>query len=277
MPKASQDYNLYMLKPNLIMEWHPSKNGNLRPRDVTPGSGKKAWWLCGEGHEWQAAIYSRSRGSGCPQCYKGNSIINEDIAVSKSTFVREWHPTKNVYLDPRDVSPFSGEKAWWLCKEGHEWQATVKSRMKGTGCPHCGGVIEESKFPANKTKITSPSTPGEDDRKSTQKKSLIGPAIVDTKFGTDFRKDTRFEFRDTIMLENQNSGEWSYARSANISGVGLFFESEIPFKLHTRIIIEFNNPPFKSVQKTYPSVVRWCKELPYDSTASFYGVGVQFI
>ena len=72
MPKASQDYNLYILKPHLIMEWHPTKNGDLRPRDITPGSGKKVWWLCEEGHEWQAAIYSRSRGSGCPHCHRGS-------------------------------------------------------------------------------------------------------------------------------------------------------------------------------------------------------------
>jgi hypothetical protein len=97
------------------------------------------------------------------------------------------------------------------------------------------------------------------------------------KSGADFRKDKRFMFQDTVILENRDSGQWSYARSVNISGVGLFFESEIPFDRGTRIIIQFNNPPFKSSQKTFPSIVRWCKELSYDSTASFYGVGVEFI
>lgn len=38
--------------------------------DVVFGSQKKAWWLCEENHEWKATIYSRSRGSGCPHCYK---------------------------------------------------------------------------------------------------------------------------------------------------------------------------------------------------------------
>ena len=29
---------------------------------------KKVWWKCSKGHEWQAAIGSRNRGSGCPEC-----------------------------------------------------------------------------------------------------------------------------------------------------------------------------------------------------------------
>ena len=97
------------------------------------------------------------------------------------------------------------------------------------------------------------------------------------KSGTDFRKDKRFEFQDTVMLENKDSGQWSYGRSVNISGVGLFFESEIPFNSGVRLSVQFNNPPFKSMQKTFPTIVRWCKELSYDSTASFFGVGVEFI
>jgi hypothetical protein len=90
----------------------------------------------------------------------------------------------------------------------------------------------------------------------TKNGSNIGPEISDMKSGADFRKDKRFMFQDTVILENQNSGQWVYARSVNISGVGLFFESEISFDRGTRIIIQFNNPPFKSTQKTYPSIVR---------------------
>ena len=30
---------------------------------------KKAWWLGKCGHEWEAAIYSRAAGKGCPYCY----------------------------------------------------------------------------------------------------------------------------------------------------------------------------------------------------------------
>jgi hypothetical protein len=38
MPQASPNFNLYVLKPNLVKEWHPTKNAGLKPREVTPGT-----------------------------------------------------------------------------------------------------------------------------------------------------------------------------------------------------------------------------------------------
>ena len=29
-------------------------------------------------------------------------------------------------------------KVWWKCLSGHEWEASIKSRNKGHGCPICG-------------------------------------------------------------------------------------------------------------------------------------------
>ena len=62
--------DLGTLKPKLAEEWHDSLNKELRPEDVTLGSNKKVWWECGDGHVWQAAVYSRTRkkGTGCPLC-----------------------------------------------------------------------------------------------------------------------------------------------------------------------------------------------------------------
>ena len=31
-------------------------------------SHKKVWWQCSEGHEWQAFVFNRTKGWGCPQC-----------------------------------------------------------------------------------------------------------------------------------------------------------------------------------------------------------------
>ena len=48
----------------LLEEWHPTKNANLTPHNVTYGSKKKVWWICKNGHEWQASICDRKRGRG---------------------------------------------------------------------------------------------------------------------------------------------------------------------------------------------------------------------
>ena len=54
--------------PTIASEWHPTKNGNLKPTDVSIGSNKKVWWLGKCGHEWYAYIYPRKNGTGCPKC-----------------------------------------------------------------------------------------------------------------------------------------------------------------------------------------------------------------
>ena len=57
--------------PELVKEWHPTKNGDLTPEDFTYGSGKKVWWLCPKGHEWETKINKRTRKdkpTGCPNC-----------------------------------------------------------------------------------------------------------------------------------------------------------------------------------------------------------------
>ena len=277
MPKASPEYNLYLLKPNLIMEWHPTRNGNLRPRDVTPGSAKKVWWLCEQGHEWQAAIYSRSRGSGCPKCYRGSPINNDPRSVSGSTLLMEWHPTKNGYLRLEDANSGLHQKVWWICKEGHEWQATVKSRLKGSGCPRCAGAYSQKKSPVKENQRKPDKAIAKNESRPSQEGPIMGPAISDRISDTDFRKDTRFTYRDTLMLESPGTGHWCYAQSINISRVGMFFESEIPFQTGTRIVVQFNHAPFETKQKIYHSVVRWCKELANPDAASSYGIGVKFI
>ena len=62
-----RDNNLLVKHPELAKQWHPTKNGKLKPYDVTPGSGKKVWWICEKGHEWEAVIANRTGdGRGCP-------------------------------------------------------------------------------------------------------------------------------------------------------------------------------------------------------------------
>ena len=57
--------------PQLAAEWHPQKNDDLTPDQVTYGMGKKVWWLCPVGHEYQATILHRSSGTNCPICNSG--------------------------------------------------------------------------------------------------------------------------------------------------------------------------------------------------------------
>lgn len=51
----------------------------------------------------------------------------------------EWDFDKNT-IKPTEVTGGSHKIVWWLCKkQGHSWQAVIKNRAKGIGCPYCSG------------------------------------------------------------------------------------------------------------------------------------------
>lgn len=130
--------DLQTVNPTLAKEWNYDKNISLTPADVLPNSGKKAWWRCNEGHEWQAIICNRNKGQGCPYC-AGQKVIKgeNDLHTVNPTLANEWHYEKNNGLTPADFLPNSGKKVWWKCSKGHEWQAIIQDRNKGRGCPIC--------------------------------------------------------------------------------------------------------------------------------------------
>jgi len=66
--RATKKTSLATTHPLIAREWHPDRNKPLTPEDVTKGSGKRLWWQCCHGHEWQAQIYNRTNGTACPEC-----------------------------------------------------------------------------------------------------------------------------------------------------------------------------------------------------------------
>lgn len=124
--------------PDLALEWHPTKNGTRTPDSVAVYSSFSAWWLGKCSHEWQTAVYNRSRGSRCPYCSNDKVLAGfNDLQTTHPDLVLEWHPTKNAF-GPDSVTAGSKKKVMWQCKNGHEWQTTVLSRTTGkSGCPYC--------------------------------------------------------------------------------------------------------------------------------------------
>ena len=140
--KVLAGYNdLLTLNPQIASEWHPTKNGELKPQDFIIGSGKNVWWECKEcGYEWETSISNRTKakGTGCPCCANRIVVIGRnDLATAYPLLTKEWHPTKNGTLSPSMVTCGSHKKVWWKCSKGHEWQAIIYNRSKGSGCPVC--------------------------------------------------------------------------------------------------------------------------------------------
>ena len=81
--KAWKGFNDFKTKfPEIAKEWHPTKNGNLKPSDVTYGSGKRVWWKCPVGHEYQAVVRDRGIGkTNCPICNSRNATSFPEQAI----------------------------------------------------------------------------------------------------------------------------------------------------------------------------------------------------
>jgi len=103
---------LETLNPVLASEWHPIKNGDLTPFDVTCGSGKLVWWQCSKcGHEWDAIINNRSsNASGCPKC--NNSKAEEKALETLNKYnipnllQHKFKNCKDIKSLPFDIATF---------------------------------------------------------------------------------------------------------------------------------------------------------------------------
>jgi hypothetical protein len=126
--------------PALSLEWHPNLNGDVKPHQVSGGTPRKVWWLCGSGHSYAASVVQRaSLKSGCPICSNQKALGGyNDLASQWPSLLAEWDYLKNAPTNPQDVVARSDKKRWWSCSEGHSWKTAPGVRIaKGTGCPTC--------------------------------------------------------------------------------------------------------------------------------------------
>ncbi len=155
--------------PHLIEEWDHEKNGDLLPGTVSHGSHKRVWWRhtdsdpCG-GHSWVAPVYNRTNKKhprGCPACSGRVCTRENNLEVKFYGVSKEWHPTKNKGLIPKNVAPGAGKLVWWQHTKnhpcgGHSWKAAIYDRtkkVKPTGCPACFGRVST---PINNLLVKSP-------------------------------------------------------------------------------------------------------------------------
>lgn len=99
---------LSVLYPEIAFEWHPTKNGDLTPYDVSYGSHEKVWWLCNKClFPWPSTISDRTiGGNGCPQCSesKGEKEVRNYLNNNRIIYVPEYkfHDCRNILPLPFD-------------------------------------------------------------------------------------------------------------------------------------------------------------------------------
>lgn len=136
--------DLATTNPDLLKEWCYDKNVDILPTNIVAGSGKRVWWRCPNGHEWQTTVQHRSSGSGCPICSQPQNSENRSKSVRRrfpNPFIT--HPELIEQLD-NDKNEYSSLTSvalsmllWWKCPNGHSYSISVAQRIKDTGCPYC--------------------------------------------------------------------------------------------------------------------------------------------
>jgi len=143
-PSPFPEKSLLNTHPLLSAEWDYEKNYPLRPENFTYGNENKFWWLCPKGHSYETVLKYRTNinsPTGCPYCVGKKVGKDNNLFSMFPEIAKEWHPTKNRDLTPKDVTYGSNTKVWWICDKGHDWETTPNQRTKpsGSGCPYCSG------------------------------------------------------------------------------------------------------------------------------------------
>lgn len=169
------------------------------PTTLTAGSARRLSWSCQRCQSaWIASVNSRSQGSRCPVC-AGQRVKSghNDLQHTHPELAREA-----VGWDPTTVSAGSNAKRTWRCTDDdrHVWEATVKNRVKGAGCPICDNKLI---------------VPGINDIQTTH------PEVAATAFGWD---PTRISHGSKRMLTWQCSEDprhiWHMTANSRTSGQG---------------------------------------------------------
>lgn len=155
--------------PQLAKEWHPNKNGNLTPKNVTYGSGVKVWWLCSKGHEYQATINHRSSGTSCPVCNSGRQTSFAEQAVFY--YVKKLYPDARSrytarFLGRMELDVYIPSIKYAIEYDGEAWHKKEKIEREQLKYKRCH---------ENSIKLI----------RLREKMPKIGSMIADFQFGTD--------------------------------------------------------------------------------------------
>lgn len=137
-----KENSLLIQHPEIAKEFHPTKNGNLRPEYICWGSCKKIWWLCSVcGHEWMSTPNKRTNNRGCPKCGRKHANRANSIQVinldTKKTFNSLGLAARSCGGKPENISKCCNGKI--KTAYGYHWQYLDEGKRRQK--PYKGKVV----------------------------------------------------------------------------------------------------------------------------------------
>ncbi|HVV81905.1 MAG TPA: zinc-ribbon domain-containing protein [Kofleriaceae bacterium] len=127
--------SLAKLRPGLASLWDAERNAGLTLASIDATYANPVWWRCPNGHSFERPPVRMLADDACPTC----ALAKSSLAAVAPHVAAEWHPTKNA-VTPAEIQADHVMNAWWVCPNGHEYQATVRARTQSNRrCPTCYG------------------------------------------------------------------------------------------------------------------------------------------
>jgi len=278
MAELSKSNSLQAARPDLIKEWHPTKNGNLSLNGVTMEYQSQVWWLCEKGHAWQASVLDRVRGQKCIFCKDLINAADQRMVEIQPALLKEWHPSHNAGLRAKDIRCDYTPEVWWICDQSHEWKDKILNRIEGAGCPLCGN--SKPRASSGRNDMLSPRAPSERGHGQCIDHTTLAflqESISDRYGVTDSRKSSRYGRSQVVMLEKADSEILGYAELRNFSASGMMLSSNFSIRQGELIRIRLDRPLYHSASTVLTSKVIWCHDLKdWSETITRFAIGVNF-
>lgn len=130
--KGKNDF--YFLHQNLMSEWDYEKNIEIDPKKLTQYSHMKVYWICKNcGFSWKTSIAERTRGRGCPKCFKDTQISFPEKVICfyiKKYFSSTLENYKSDFLNKMELDIFIPELNLAIEYDGEAWHKNLNKDIE---------------------------------------------------------------------------------------------------------------------------------------------------
>jgi G:T-mismatch repair DNA endonuclease (very short patch repair protein) len=149
---------LSAVDPEMAQWW--SKDNDVPPCSVLPGSSRKALWMCPAGlhSSFERTVASHVQIRTCPSCSGARPTALRSFASEHPDLVHDWSERNDRAA--HEYLPVSCQTVWWKCRAGihADYERRIVDQVEREGrCRYCTGHLGTNADPANSFAALHPS------------------------------------------------------------------------------------------------------------------------
>ena len=146
--KRNPELSLKAFVSDADVQWHPRRNGDLKPEEVPYNYGGEVWWKCpkGEDHVWKTICRARVDTANkrlernilhvflsilaCPFCSNNRLSKTNSLSTRYPELSIEFDSLSNGGLLASQIIHTSKKRYFWRCKQNHLYQMSIPQRLQ---------------------------------------------------------------------------------------------------------------------------------------------------